>query len=221
MSSCGWRRSSSFQGRCRGRVQSWWEGRRPTLRALPRTLLMPCIKEVQRSPVLESILAMEVDSTAELPSAPDPGSVGSSSCVSNFARYMSVRSTFVVLTESSNFNTATPHGPSLRDELSGSEGETGESMECVLHRRRRAVCKGAAWAFKFLLVSHFAVRARQRALPQSPRRSRSRRPREALIWSSFPFQCGCILLAARRSGSRSRWRRRSVRRQDRAGPPGP
>ena len=109
---------------------------------------MPGIKEVQRSPVLESILAMEVDSTAELPSAPDPGSVGSSSCVSNFARYMSVRSTFVVLTESSNFNTATPHGPSLRDELSGSEGETGESMECVLHRRRRAVCKGAVWAFK-------------------------------------------------------------------------
>jgi hypothetical protein len=147
LSSCGWRRSSSFQGRCRGRVQSWCEGRRPTLRALPRTLLMPGIKEVQRSPVLESILAMEVDSTAELPSAPDPGSVGSSSCVSNFARYMSVRSTFVVLTESSNFNTATPHGPSLRDELSGSEGETGESMECVLHRRRRAVCKGAVWAF--------------------------------------------------------------------------
>lgn len=100
--------------------------------------------------MLESILAMEVDSTAELPSEPDPGSVGSSSCVSNFARYMSVRSTFVVLTESSNFNTATPHGPSLRDELSGSEGETGESMECVLHRRRRAVCKGAACAFKGL-----------------------------------------------------------------------
>ena len=97
--------------------------------------------------MLESILAMEVDSTAELPSAPDPGSAGSSSCVSNFARYMSVRSTFVVLTESSNFNTATLHRPSLRDELSGSEGETGESMECVLHRRRRAVCKGAAWAF--------------------------------------------------------------------------
>ena len=119
------------------------------MRALPRTLLMPCIKEVQRSPVLESILAMEVDSTAELPSEPDPGSVGSSSCVSNFARYMSVRSTFVVLTESSNFNTATLHRPSLRDELSGSEGETGESMECVLHKRRRAVCKGAAWAFNF------------------------------------------------------------------------
>ena len=109
---------------------------------------MPGIKEVQRSPVLEFILAMEVDSTVELPSAPDPGSTGSSSCVSNFARYMSVRSTFVVLTESSNFNTATPHRPSLRDELSGSEGETGESMECVLHKRRRAVCKGAAWAFK-------------------------------------------------------------------------
>ena len=85
---------------------------------------MPGIKEVQRSPVLESILAMEVDSTAELPSEPDPGSAGSSSCVSNFSRYMSVRNTFIVLTESCNFNTATPYGPSLHDELSGSEGET-------------------------------------------------------------------------------------------------
>ena len=117
--------------------------------------------------MLESILAMEVDSTAELPSAPDPGSVGSSSCVSNFARYMSVRSTFVVLTESSNFNTATPHGPSLRDELSGSEGETGESMECVLHRRRRAVCKGAVWAFNRGFLQSFCLPALRQAGAQA------------------------------------------------------
>ena len=82
--------------------------------------------------------------------ASDPGSAGSSSCVSNFSRYMSVRSTFVVLAKISNFNTATPPGPSLGDKLSGSEGETGESMECVLHRRRRAVRARAprGWAFK-------------------------------------------------------------------------
>ena len=95
---------------------------------------MTGIKEVQRSPVLECILAMDIDSTMELPSEPDPGSAGSSSCVSNFARYMSVRSTFVVLTESSNFNTTTPPGPSTCEELRGSEGETGESME---KKRRR------------------------------------------------------------------------------------
>ena len=41
----------------------------------------------------------------ELPSEPDPGSAGSSSCVRNFSRYMSVRSTFVVLAKISNFNT--------------------------------------------------------------------------------------------------------------------
>ena len=70
------------------------------------------------------MLLAKVDSTVELPSEPDPGSAGSSSCVSIFSRYMSVRSTFVVLTESCNFKTATPHGPSLHDELSGSEGET-------------------------------------------------------------------------------------------------
>ena len=96
------------------------------------------------------MLVAKVDSTVELPSEPDPGSAGSSSCVSNFSRYMSVRSTFVVLTESSNFNTTTPPGPSTCEELRGSEGETGESMECVLHRRREPVCKGAAWAFKHL-----------------------------------------------------------------------
>ena len=79
----------------------------------------------------DRMLAVNADSTVELPSEPDPGSAGSSSCVSNFSRYMSVRSTFVVLTESSNFNTTTPHGPSSCDELSGSEGATGESMECA------------------------------------------------------------------------------------------
>ena len=77
----------------------------------------------------DRMLVVKVDSTVELPSEPDPGSAGSSSCVSNFSRYMSVRSTFVVLTESSNFNTTTPPGPSTCEELRGSEGETGESME--------------------------------------------------------------------------------------------
>ena len=79
----------------------------------------------------DRMLVVKVDSTVELPSEPDSGSAGSFSCVSNFSRYMSVRSTFVVLTESSNFNRTTPPGPSICEELRGSEGETGESMECV------------------------------------------------------------------------------------------
>ena len=93
---------------------------------------------VTRSAVAGRMLVAKVDSTVELPSEPDPGSAGSSSCVSNFSRYMSVRSTFVVLTESSNFNTTTPPGPSTCEELRGSEGETGESME-KKRRRDKAV----------------------------------------------------------------------------------
>ena len=57
-------------------------GRRPALAALPRTLSRPCIKEMQRSPVPEPILVIEMDTTVELPAKPDPGSAGSSSCVS-------------------------------------------------------------------------------------------------------------------------------------------
>ena len=64
------------------------------------------------------VLVGKVDSTVELPcSEPDPGFVCSSSCVSNASRYRSVRSRFVVLTESSNFNTTTSFVPSLCDEL--------------------------------------------------------------------------------------------------------
>ena len=57
-------------------------GRRPALAALPRTLSRPCIKEMQRSPVPEPILVIEMDTTVELPAKPDSGSAGSSSCVS-------------------------------------------------------------------------------------------------------------------------------------------
>ena len=51
---------------------------------------MTGIKEVQRSPVLECILAMDIDSTMELPSEPDPGFAGSSSCVRNTWEHMGV-----------------------------------------------------------------------------------------------------------------------------------
>ena len=67
-------------------VAAW----RPAFRALPRTLFMTGIKEVQRSPVLECILAMDIDSTMELPSEPDPGFAGSSSCVHNTWEHMGV-----------------------------------------------------------------------------------------------------------------------------------
>ena len=53
-------------------------GRRPALAALPRTLSMPCINEMQRRPASERFLVTEVDSTVELPSEPDSGSAGSS-----------------------------------------------------------------------------------------------------------------------------------------------
>ena len=49
----------------------------------------------------------------ELPSEPDSGSAGSSSCVSICSRYISVRSTLVVLAASSNFNTVTPCGRAI------------------------------------------------------------------------------------------------------------
>ena len=53
-------------------------GRRPALAALPRTLSSSCIKEMQRRPVPEPILVIEMDTTVELPAKPDSGSAGSS-----------------------------------------------------------------------------------------------------------------------------------------------
>ena len=85
--------------------------------ALPRTHSRPSVSAVTRSAVADLVLVGKVDSTVELPSEPDPGFVGNSSCVSNASRYRSVRSRFVVLTESSNFNTTTSFVPSLCDEL--------------------------------------------------------------------------------------------------------
>ena len=78
-------------------------GRRPVLAALPRTLLRSCIKEMQRRPASERFLVTEVDSTVELPSEPDSGSAGSSSCVRHVSAPIGVRRTSVVLAESSNF----------------------------------------------------------------------------------------------------------------------
>ena len=57
-------------------------GRRPALAALPRTLSRSGIKVMQRSPVAERFVVVEVDSTMKLPSEPDSGFAGSSSCVS-------------------------------------------------------------------------------------------------------------------------------------------
>ena len=39
--------------------------------ALPRTLSRSCIKEMQRRPVPEPILVIEMDTTVELPAKPD------------------------------------------------------------------------------------------------------------------------------------------------------
>ena len=78
-------------------------GPRPALAALPRTLPMPSINEVQSSPVPELILAIQVDSTVELPSKPDPGSAGSSSRVRIASRHCGASTGLVALLEISNF----------------------------------------------------------------------------------------------------------------------
>ena len=39
--------------------------------ALPRTLSRSCIKEMQRRPMPEPILVIEMDTTVELPAKPD------------------------------------------------------------------------------------------------------------------------------------------------------
>ena len=52
-------------------------------------------------------LVVRVGSTVELPFEPDPGSCGSSSCVSIFSRYTSVSTALVVLKERVIFHAAT------------------------------------------------------------------------------------------------------------------
>ena len=79
-------------------------GRRPALAALPRTLPMPSINDVQSSPVPELILVIQVDSTVELPSKPDSGSAGSSSRATTTTSPMGACIEIVELEESSNFN---------------------------------------------------------------------------------------------------------------------
>ena len=97
-----------------GHVQEGW---RPALAALERTLSRPDIKDVQRSSIAACIPSIVVDSTMKLPSEPDPGSAGSSSCVSSYSYPVGDCSTFEVLADSPTFNTATSHGPSPCDEL--------------------------------------------------------------------------------------------------------
>ena len=72
---------------------------------------------VQRSSIAACIPSIVVDSTMKLPSEPDPGSAGSSSCVSSYSYPVGDCSTFEVLADSPTFNTATSRGPSPCDEL--------------------------------------------------------------------------------------------------------
>ena len=76
--------------------------------ALLKTLSRPSVSVVARSAVVDCMLLVRVDSTVELPSEPDPGFAGSSSCVSRTWEHAGVCSTFVVLAEISKFNTTTP-----------------------------------------------------------------------------------------------------------------
>ena len=63
------------------------------------------------------MLVAKVDSTVELPSEPDPGSVGSSSCVSITSEHMGVRIEVGEFEESSNIDTAAPVGSAVCDQL--------------------------------------------------------------------------------------------------------
>ena len=68
------------------------------MRALPRTLSRSCINmEMQRRPLPERFLVVEVDSTVELPSEPDPGSAGSSLAFGMSRHRIIVRGTFAEL----------------------------------------------------------------------------------------------------------------------------
>ena len=65
----------------------------------------------------DRMLVVKVDSTVELPSEPDSGFAGSSSCVSNTSEHTPVCIEVGVLTEISNFIRRTPCGSSLCDKL--------------------------------------------------------------------------------------------------------
>ena len=72
---------------------------------------------VARSAVADLMLAIKADSTVELPSEPDPGSVGSSSCVSITSERMGVCIEVGEFEQSSNFDTAAPVGSAVCDQL--------------------------------------------------------------------------------------------------------
>ena len=65
----------------------------------------------------DRMLVVQMDSTVELPSEPDSGFPGSSSCVSNTSEQTGVCIEVGVLIEISNFIRRTICGPSLCDAL--------------------------------------------------------------------------------------------------------
>ena len=83
--------------------------------------------------MLECILAMDIDSTMELPSEPDPGFAGSSSCVRNTWEHMGVSS--VVLLESSSFNAATRCRPPILGPLRAWRATAVREFPCKTHRQ--------------------------------------------------------------------------------------
>ena len=58
--------------------------------ALTRPFSRPSVSVVTRSAVADRMLVVKVDSTVELPSEPDSGFAGSSSCVSNTSEHTGV-----------------------------------------------------------------------------------------------------------------------------------
>ena len=104
--------------------------------------------EMQRRRLPERFLVVEVDSTEELPSEPDPGSAGSSLAF-GMSRHPSPSAghLFAELAESYNFAAGSPCVRSILGPCRGPGRRTGRAELGVTIACGEAVCKGAPWAF--------------------------------------------------------------------------
>ena len=120
-------------------------GPRPALAALPRTLPMPSINDVQSSPVPELILVIQVDSTVELPSKPDSGSADSSSCVRIASRHCGASTGLVALLEISNFAAGSSCVRPILGPCRGPLCVRGMWIRARIAKRRSALSRGSGF----------------------------------------------------------------------------
>ena len=106
-------------------------GRSPALSALEASHSMLCINTAPRSAVVMRVLATCTGSTVELPSEPDPGSVGSSSRVSVASEHHGPSTRLVAILESSNISPLTTYGRALLRSPCAPE-ETSRERVCIV-----------------------------------------------------------------------------------------